>query len=291
VTFLQGGLRSPRTFLFLILISLGLGSTARAEILYHVQWPDRDLWLLGTIHLAAQSSTELTTKAKEAISNSDRLWMEITRDELNRSSDLLFQHGLHDYPYLKEQLTEELWNELAALIARVGLAPTVVQRMEPWLVEYIVMVLWLRSEGFDSHQGIDYQVMRFAAVDATEISGLETAEEQVAVLSHARSDLSVEEHIKSTLQQLTSISAELAELEKDWQKGDLDSIWQKVKEQLPAYTKHILLVERNQNWLRKVRAELKENEQHFMAVGAAHLAGEQGMLALFERSGATVTKH
>lgn len=288
---LQGYFKYRLASIFIILFTLGLGSTARAEVLYHIQWPDRELWLLGTIHLAAQSSTELTTKAKQAISNSDRLWMEMTSEELNRSSDLLFQQGLHDYPYLKEKLSPALWNELAAMSARVGLAPTVIQRMEPWLVEYIVLVLWLKHEGFDSQQGIDYQVMRFAAVEAVLIDGLETAEEQVAVLSQARSNISAEAHIAEVLHQLTDIADELAELELDWQKGDLESIWAKVTEQMPAYTQHILLVERNQNWLRKVRAELKENEQHFMAVGAAHLPGEQGMLALFERSGAKVTKH
>ncbi|MCO4322030.1 TraB/GumN family protein [Aliidiomarina quisquiliarum] len=291
MSFWQGCLRYPQSLVILVLFSLGLATTARAEILYHVQWPDRELWLLGTIHLAAQSSTELTTKAKQAISSSDRLWMEITSEELTRSSDLLFQQGLHDYPYLKEKLSPELWNELAAMSARVGLAPTVMQRMEPWLVEYIVLVLWLRHEGFDTQQGIDYQVMRFAAVNATDIHGLESAEEQVTVLAHARNNITAEEHIKDVLEQLKVVSTELAELERDWQKGDLDSIWAKINEQLSPYTQHVLLVERNQNWLRKVRAELKENEQHFMAVGAAHLPGEQGMLALFERSGGTVTKH
>ncbi len=291
MSFWQRCFSYPQTFVVIFLFSLGLGTPARAEILYHVQWPDRELWLLGTIHLAAQSSTELTTKAKEAISSSDRLWMEMTSDELIRSSDLLLQQGLHDYPYLKEQLSPELWNELAAMSARVGLAPTVMQRMEPWLVEYIVLVLWLRHEGFDTYQGIDHQVMRYAALSDTGIFGLETAEEQVAVLTHARSNISAEEHIQEVLTQLKVITTELAALERDWQKGDLDSILAKINDQLPPYTQHVLLVERNQSWLRKVRAELNENEQHFMAVGAAHLPGEQGMLALFERSGGTVTKH
>lgn len=264
---------------------------AHGEILYQVQWPDRELWLLGTIHIAAQSSTELTTKAKNAILKSDRLWLEMTNDELKRSSDLLFKQGLHDYPYLKEQLPTELWNELAALIARLGLAPTVVQRMEPWLVEYIVMVLWLRREGFDSQKGIDYQVMRFAATNELQVHGLETAEEQIKALSQARENMPAAEYISEVLLQLNTLTDDLIKLEESWQKGDLAQLWQQVTQDLPVYTQHVLLVERNQQWLRKIRAELNADEQHFIAVGAAHLAGEQGLLALFQRSGAQITQH
>lgn len=279
------------TFLFLLVIPLAASFSTRAEILYHVQLPDRSLWLLGTIHLAAKSSTELSDKAKQVISTSDRLWMEITPNELTLSADMLFEQGLHDYPYLQEQLPEELWAELAALIARVGLAPSIVQRMEPWLAEYLVMVMWLQREGFKTSLGIDYQVMRYAALNNITVDGLETAQDQVNALATARKGITVEQHVRDLLAQFSIISKELEEFEKGWQEGDLSYIWQQVEESLSVQSKDVLLYARNHEWFARLQLELAQNEQHFVAVGAAHLAGEQGLLALFERAGALVTKH
>ena len=277
-------------FLFLLVLPLAAPYHARAEILYHVQWPDRSLWILGTIHLAAKTSTELSEKAKQVIASSDHLWMEISPNELTLSADMLFEQGLHDYPYLREQLPEELWAELSALIARVGLAPSIVQRMEPWLVEYLVMVMWLQHEGFKTSLGIDYQVMRYAALNNIKVMGLETAKDQVAALEKARHGVNAEQHVKEILSQFNSISKELAELERGWQEGDLAYIWQQVEQSLTAQSKGILLDARNYVWFARLQESLQINEQHFVAVGAAHLAGEQGLLALFERAGAQVTK-
>ncbi|RUO43817.1 hypothetical protein CWE15_01045 [Aliidiomarina taiwanensis] len=278
-------------FLFSLLIPLVLPFNTRAEILYQVQLPDRSLWILGTIHLAAKSSTELSDKAKHSISTSDRLWMEITPEELNLSAEMLFEQGLHDFPYLREQLPEELWAELAALIARVGLAPSIVQRMEPWLVEYLVMVMWLQREGFKTSLGIDYQVMRYAALNSMTVSGLESAHDQVTALEKARLGVDPEQHVKEILAQFHSISQELAELERGWQEGDLDYIWQQVEQSLSAQSQRVLLEARNKLWFERLQQAVKKDEQHFVAVGAAHLAGEQGLLALFERAGALITKH
>lgn len=288
-------LNSQRTFrgAFLIgLLLVGLFSIrTEAEVLYKAEWDDRTLWLLGTIHLASQSRTTLSEVAQQALLDSDYIWMEMTAEELERSSSLLFAAGTRDTPFLRDEIEEEAWNELAALSARLGLAPSVIERMEPWLTEYVLLVMVLRAEGFDTRQSIDHQVMRLAAMHDKTILGFETAEMQVATLRDAAEQLSYPYHIARILAQIESVTEEAKRLERLWQEGDLDTLYSFTTQALSAHSKHVLLVERNQAWFRTLITEVAEHEQHFIAVGAGHLPGEQGLLELLTRAGAKVSKH
>ncbi|CUS49398.1 MAG: hypothetical protein HLUCCO02_12070 [Idiomarinaceae bacterium HL-53] len=277
---------------FAVLLLILFSGTSRAEILYEVEWQEHTVWILGTIHLARNTDTKLSERALTALQESDQLWMEMTRDELTRSSEILFESGLKPQSYLPEVLAPEVWEQLASTTSRLGLAPSVVARMEPWLLEYVVLVLTLRNEGFDSTQGIDFQVLREAAELNKDIYGFELAEEQVEILSAARSNISVDEHINYILTESPSLLEEIVILERHWQRGELDEIMAFVDTDMTEYTQHILLVERNQRWFRMLQQVLSERPGVlFVAVGTAHLGGEQGLLQLFERSGAKVTRH
>ena len=49
-----------------------------------------------------------------------------------------------------------------------------------------------------------------------------------------------------------------------------------------------LLLERNLNWLPQLQSMLKNKYIEYVLVGAAHLAGEDGLLALLQQKGFNV---
>jgi uncharacterized protein len=53
-------------------------------------------------------------------------------------------------------------------------------------------------------------------------------------------------------------------------------------------TEESLLSTRNENWIPVIQKE-SQNQSIMYAVGAAHLAGEQGVIALLRKQGYTVT--
>lgn len=274
-------------FTFLLFVH----SSTRAEVLYEVSWDDHKVWLLGTIHLVSDPETVLSDTARNAISASDVIWLEMTSQELARSSSILFDLGVRSEPFLTEELEAEQWNALAAMTSRLGLAPSTVSRMEPWLLEYVVLVLTLRREGFDNALGIDMQVIEYATETNTAVKGLETAEEQVAMLADAREDVELVDHIQLILDDSESAVSELQALETLWQAGDLVALMEAVTLDMSEYTQHVLLVERNQKWFRDIKNQIQPGQNVFVGVGAGHLGGEQGLIQLFERAGATITRH
>ncbi|MNE69130.1 TraB family protein [compost metagenome] len=76
-----------------------------------------------------------------------------------------------------------------------------------------------------------------------------------------------------------------------WQSGDQATLINLLKEEmappkLQAWLEQTLLAERNRNWLAKWSTLPNES---FIVVGALHLYGEQGLLALLEQQGWRIT--
>jgi uncharacterized protein YbaP (TraB family) len=44
-------------------------------------------------------------------------------------------------------------------------------------------------------------------------------------------------------------------------------------------------VQRNQAWLPKLNKQMAGGKQYFVVVGALHLVGQDGLLAMFEKDG------
>ena len=73
---------------------------------------------------------------------------------------------------------------------------------------------------------------------------------------------------------------------KDWHQGNLDGLEQLVEsfKTYPLFYKN-LLVQRNQNWIPQIESFLQEEKNVLIIVGAAHLAGKDGLLALLREKG------
>jgi uncharacterized protein YbaP (TraB family) len=89
---------------------------------------------------------------------------------------------------------------------------------------------------------------------------------------------------------LRDVSAGIHPLLAAWSKGDqarLDELINGDLDQFPQLRK-MMLDDRNQRWLPKIEAMLKEKHVFFITVGAGHLTGPMGVPALLRKAGYTV---
>ena len=97
--------------------------------------------------------------------------------------------------------------------------------------------------------------------------------------------------LESTLDELPELEKGFTEVMAAWQNGDQATLINLLKEEmappkLQAWLEQTLLAERNHNWLK--RWSTLPNES-FIVVGALHLYGDQGLLALLEQQGWRIT--
>lgn len=275
-------------FWLLFIVFMQSATPVQAELLYQVQWKEKKLWLLGTVHTAPIGQLELSEQAKQAIRQSKIVWLEIDPQNAGSQGQAMIQRGMRDEPYLKDELTEDTWRQLETQAARAGVAPSLIQRMEPWLVESLLVLAWLQQNGYSGQYGLDWQVMHYAKSHQKPVNALETIMQQIDALSQAYQDQSAQEHIGKLIQQQKTIVADAHQLIQSWKAKDTKYFQQLITQEFTPRTQHILLIERNLQWLQVLVDQVQEQEVHFIAVGAAHLFGEQGLLDLLERSGADI---
>jgi len=85
----------------------------------------------------------------------------------------------------------------------------------------------------------------------------------------------------------------LTEMVQGWAVGDmatLDRVFNQDMREASAALYQTLIVERNQNWIPQIEAALASDQDAFVAVGAGHMPGESGVIALLEANGHAVTR-
>ena len=93
--------------------------------------------------------------------------------------------------------------------------------------------------------------------------------------------------LRSTLKEQESERNSLATLVGDWRRGDSAALEKTLlsgfKDFQSAYVS--LIVERNRNWIPQIEACLSRPSPCFVVVGAAHLVGPDGLLAILKQRG------
>ena len=80
---------------------------------------------------------------------------------------------------------------------------------------------------------------------------------------------------------------------KYWRSGEsvkLDSLVNQPMKKESAKIYQSLVVDRNNNWIPKIKKYLQTSETEFVLVGAAHLIGEDGIVNQLKKQGFKVTK-
>ena len=140
------------------------------------------------------------------------------------------------------------------------------------------------------------------AVDAgKQVDALETVDEQLAVFdsfSIGRTDAPARADARRRWRRLRAAHSQTRELIDTYLTGDLPALVRAINDAMAGdrdlmkrFTA-VALDARNQLMAERIRARLAEKPgaRQFFAVGAAHYAGDTGIVALLEKSGLKVTR-
>jgi len=273
-------------------------------LLWKVSDEDNSIYLLGSFHLLLPGDYPLSRDVDLAFADAEKLLFEIAPEEL-ASPQLGLQMAQAamrtDGTTLDQELGPELaaklasWGrENAAQLAATGLNVEFLQRFEPWFVGTMVTVTQMMALGFDPSIGLDAHMGGRAQAKQKPSAGLETGAEQIAFLDGMEPAEQVQ-MLEQALEQAGSGTDQLLELHAAWRAGDVQALLEgtvaEMRRDFPVLYQAIN-VERNNAWLPKLEARLREEDEDdtLVVVGAMHLLGEDGVVEKLRAKGYTVER-
>jgi uncharacterized protein len=290
----NAAMRIVNRFFTAVVLALVLAGGAAAQtrghsFLWKVQSGANVMYLAGSVHALTADAYPLNPAYQRAFDASSALVEEIDlaqADPLAGGLGLLAKGMYTDGRTFNSAVSKETAALVAEKLKGTPLALELIQPMKPWMVTLMLEALGAQSAGLDPELGLDKHFYNLATDGRKQVIGLETVEYQIDRFDKMP-DAMQEQLLRSELAEMETEKTSLRTLLTAWQGGDAPAI---EKMLLMSFTDNpaaynSLITERNRNWMPQLEACLKRSTPCFVIVGAAHIVGPQGLLALLRQRG------
>lgn len=268
-------------------------ATGEGPALWSVSDADSTIYLFGTVHVLRPDTPWGSAKVDAAFDASQNVIFEISNpDDQAALMPLIQQYGLSPQTPLSSLLTPE---ELAALdtAARsIGGSAAQFDAVRPWLVALSLSVAPLVRAGYDPNSGVELILKHRAEEAGKPVTGLETIDRQVEILAGLSQETQLA-FLRSTLEDFDEATTELDTLVDAWATGDVETINRVGVIDMRTASQEVydaLLTRRNSVWADQIQSILAGSGTTFIAVGSAHLAGDDSVQEILEARGVEVTR-
>lgn len=266
--------------------------------MWRVTDEDSEYFLIGTFHILPPTLQWRTDAFNEAYERADHIYFEIDSDTPDTRAvtlNIMMTEGFNkDGGKLTQMLAPEDADTLRRVTKELGLPIAGVDPMRPWQAFLTLTVQFMIKQGFDPGAGVDSVLTADAKANGREIRYFETLEQQLRFFT----GLSPETEMKLlvfTLRDWDSQAASFDKLFDAWRTGDVDYLNEDMNEQMRKHAPEVyetLNVKRNKAWAETIAAEMRNNAGTAMiAVGTAHLIGDDSVQAFLEAEGFEVTRY
>jgi uncharacterized protein YbaP (TraB family) len=273
---------------WLLLAVVAIPASADSSV-WRVSEGSSTLYLGGTVHLLRPGDYPLPEEFETAYEAADELVFETdlsSMGDLATQAQMLAELTYNDERTLQSVLNEQAYAALEEYTASVGLPISMMQKFKPGMVISTLQVMQFQSMGF-TPEGVDAHFNGRALSDGKALAALETVQEQIGFLA-AMGEGNESEFILLSLSDLEESDAMMEDMISAWREGNTrqlsDMFVDDMREQAPEIYES-LLRSRNLAWLPQIEAMLADANTEFVLVGAAHLVGEDGLLAMLAAAG------
>lgn len=256
---------------------------------WKVTSPQGAIYIVGSVHLLSKDFYPLNPALEKAYKDSDLLVEEVDIAEMTSpmTQTTTLMRGMQPSSVpLDKVLSPSTMAALSRKSQDLGLPLEALKQFKPWMIALTLEAMEWQKAGFDQDLGLDKHFYDQAQADGKVVQGLETTQYQISRFDEMPMDL--QDHLLSeTLKSIDTEQASMSRLIEAWRTGDgpaVERIVLKDLQQEPQLYQR-LLVDRNKNWLPKLDALFARGGRAMVVVGAAHLVGPDGLLAMFKAKG------
>jgi len=243
-------------------------------------------YVFGTIHVSDPRVTNLPEPVKSALNSSDTFVMEAlpTPEEALALSQMMFYA---DGTTLKDYLDDELFQRIAKVLSSFQLPIEAAAVLKPWAA-FLIM-----NYPADNMMPLDLKLLEIATRQGARTMGLETLSEQGAIFSGMTLDKQLR-LLLDTVCNYDLVNQGIEEMKEFYLQRDLNGLLnasaQHPYADEPVYKElnKKLLTDRNKIMIDRMQSVLQEGGA-FIAIGALHLPGDDGVIAGLSQQGYKIT--
>lgn len=258
-----------------------------------IKGPHATVYLFGTIHALQPDHPWQSTKIDAAIKESGTLWLEIPNiDDAASMQPLILQLGMDPAHPLSSRLTPEQVTKLNKAAEGLPGGEALLESMKPWLAGMMLSLAPVLQAGYDPNSGVEFVLKPEFTKANKPVKGFETAEQQIHYFADMPEKTQLD-FLASELDDADNASDKFKQLVAAWYAGDtakLDALNNAdFRDKFPELFQ-VLVVKRNQNFTTQIQEMLKGEGVTFVAIGAGHLVGKEGVPSMLEKQGYKVTR-
>ena len=276
--------------LLLCIVNFALCISINAQLLYEISGGglEKSSYLFGTHHMVPVETATKIEGVFRVFNDCSAVIGEFVDDNPEEMQRQILASSKMDESIFKLLTSEEEALIDSALQAELGLTLANVQYMRPNVIA-MIYEMTVRERVLKSKAG-DMAMDSYFQVAGSELGkmvyGLETVDDQLKMLLRSIAIERQAEILIETIRNTDDIITENAKLDSLYVQGNLEGLYDMLieTEDMTEAEKFLLVDERNHDWLPKIEKHIKQ-EPCFIAVGALHLPGNDGLINLLRKAG------
>lgn len=238
-------------------------------------------YLFGTFHILCASDFTVDGILQEKLSEVEQLYLELDFSDPQLQGQMMQHAMMKGDTTLSQFFTPDEFANLARTFQELTGSPlSFLERLKPVLLVSMVLVPMLDCE----LTGVEVALMSAIDTENVTVKGLETVARQMSVFDNIPYQVQAKQLEESLLKQ-DSIKQAMDQLVALYKSEDIVGMLELTESDpsLADFSK-VLLEERNTQWI-PMMEEAAQAKPTFFAVGAAHLAGDMGVVNLLRQAG------
>lgn len=261
--------------------------------LWVVRDADSTIYIFGTFHYLPRDMTWRSARIDQAFAESDDIYFELPSMDMSYFAPVLAELAMAAPGQgLSTVLTPQEQALLDRVAARLGTTAAAMEPLRPWWAWLTVGAGAVVLEGYGPEAGADTILKAMAVEQGKPVRGFETAHRQMSYFANLPVERQVDA-LRFAMEKFDETPGVTAAMSRAWLSGDQEALETLVVDELKSQGEWLyeaMLVHRNRDWSEQILRILQGSGVTFVAVGGGHLVGEDGVLALLEKGGATVER-
>ncbi len=238
-------------------------------------------YLFGTIHIICKEDFLMSDTIRNKFNRADEIYLEMDMDDPSMQSKMMQLMKLPQGETLEQLFGADYPVADSFFKAKTGFPIRMFNQYKPMMLQSLLYQTILPCGLPESYE---MYFVNMAKTKGKSVNGLETLESQIAVFD----SIPDQEEIKWLLEWVRQYDKQLADFNRMLQlytHQELNQMFDFIRSspEMAGY-EEVLLNKRNRNWI-PVMEQVMHNKSAFFAVGAGHLPGPSGVIALLRNKG------